>query len=110
MTENTSLPIEPHVGCIASATAVLGQKWTSLILRDLAAQNCRFVDFERSIPDLNPRTLSKRLDDLQNMAVIEHDTPSQEYRLTQKGRDLIPVLRAMAEWGEKYAATSAQVS
>ena len=105
MDEITTKPLEPHVGCIASATAVLGQKWTSLILRDLAAQDCRFVDFERSIPDLNPRTLSKRLDDLQDMGVISRDIGTQCYRLTEKGRDLIPVLRAMAEWGEKWAST-----
>jgi DNA-binding HxlR family transcriptional regulator len=107
MAEITSSPIEPHVGCIASATAVLGQKWTSLILRDLAMNNCRFVDFERSIPDLNPRTLSKRLDDLRAMGVIDHDPISQEYCLTNKGRDLIPVLRAMAEWGEKWSPVTA---
>lgn len=100
--DNTTTPIEPHVGCIASATAVLGQKWTSLILRDLAAGDCRFVDFERSIPDLNPRTLSKRLDDLRSMGVIQHDSTTQYYSLTPKGQDLIPVLRAMAAWGEKY--------
>lgn len=101
--DKTTTPLEPHVGCIAGATAVLGQKWTSLILRDLAGTDCRFVDFERSIPDLNPRTLSKRLDDLQQMGVVQHDELTQNYQLTQKGRDLIPVLRAMAEWGEKYA-------
>lgn len=106
--DKITTPLEPHVGCIASATAVLGQKWTSLILRDLASNDCRFVDFERSIPELNPRTLSKRLDDLQSMGVIEHNATSQEYRLTQKGQDLIPVLRAMAEWGEKYASATPQ--
>jgi len=103
---NNTTKIEPHVGCIASATAVLGQKWTSLILRDLAAADCRFVDFERSIPDLNPRTLSKRLDDLRSMEVIDHNPADQCYRLTKKGQDLIPVLRAMAAWGEKYPPQS----
>lgn len=104
MDNTTTDLIEPHVGCIASATAILGQKWTSLILRDLAKEPCRFVDFERSIPGLNPRTLSKRLDDLRVSGVIDHNTASQCYQLTQKGRDLIPVLKAMAEWGEKYAS------
>jgi len=101
--DKITTPLEPHVGCIAGATAVLGQKWTSLILRDLAANECRFVDFERSIPDLNPRTLSKRLDDLQSMNVIKHNPLTQCYSLTEKGQDLIPVLRAMAAWGEKYS-------
>jgi DNA-binding HxlR family transcriptional regulator len=103
MDEITTKSIEPYVGCIASATAVLGQKWTSLLLRDLAVNECRFVDFERSIPNLNPRTLSKRLDDLQSMGVIKHNLPTQCYSLTEKGQDLVPVLKAMAQWGEKYS-------
>ena len=100
------ISLEPKVGCIAAATAILGQKWTSLILRDLAKAPCRFGDFERSIPGLNPRTLSKRLEDLVTESVIERCSDSQRYQLTDKGRDLLPVLKAMAEWGEKYAPVS----
>lgn len=99
--------LEPTVGCIQSAMEIIGNKWTALILRDLAEAPKRFGDFERSIPQLNPRTLSKRLDDLQVCAIIETcdsdgGLAHRSYRLTQKGQDLLPVLRSMAEWGEKY--------
>lgn len=99
--------LEPHVGCIQSAMDVIGSKWTALILRDLAASPCRFGDFERSIPPLNPRTLSNRLDALLEHGIVEMcDSKGglvhRSYRLTKKGQDLIPVLRSMADWGEKY--------
>lgn len=103
--------IEPHVGCIAAAMDIVGSKWTALLLRDLAAGPKRFGDFERSIPGINPRTLSRRLDELEHDGIIElcHSiecTPHHSYRLTQKGHDLIPVLRSMAAWGEKYTPSS----
>lgn len=100
---NNLTPLETRTGCIAGAMEIIGQKWTALILRDLAANNCRFGDIERSIPGLNPRTLSKRLEDLAEHGIIEHCDGSSSYRLTPKGHDLVPVLEAMAAWGNKYA-------
>lgn len=103
--KTTGLSIEPHVGCIQSAMNIIGNKWTALLLRDLAAGPKRFSDFERSIPGLNPRTLSSRLNDLQEHGIIETcpgDSVHLSYKLTQKGADLIPVLKSMADWGDKY--------
>jgi len=99
--------LESRVGCIASAMTVIGNKWTALILRDLAAGPKRFSELEKSIPGLNPRTLSQRLDDLEQHAIVTKATfaevpPRTEYSLTAKGQDLIPVLRAMSAWGDKY--------
>ena len=99
--------IEPHVGCIAAAMEIVGNKWTALILRDLAGGSKRFCLLEKSVGNINPRTLSKRLDDLETHAVITKQTfaevpPRTEYALTQKGKDLIPILEQMASWGDKY--------
>ena len=99
--------IESHVGCIQSAMDIIGNKWTALLLRDLASGPKRFSDFERSICQLNPRTLSRRLDDLQEHGIVEvcdslGGGSHLSYRLTSKGEDLVPVLRKMADWGEKY--------
>lgn len=110
MNHTTSI-IEPHVGCIQTAMDVIGNKWTALLLRDLSSGPKRFGDFERSVPQINPRTLSRRLDDLQVCKIIETCDSSTggahlSYRLTKKGEDLIPVLRKMAEWGEKYPSTN----
>lgn len=104
----TLVSLEPHVGCIAAAMNIVGTKWTALLLRDLATGPKRFGDFERSIPGINPRTLSRRLDELAAEGIVEScklaDSHAHcSYRLTQKGEDLIPVLRTMAAWGEKYS-------
>lgn len=100
-------PLEPKVGCIASAMEIIGNKWTALILRDLASGPKRFGELEKSVGSINPRTLSQRLDDLERCQILTkqsfHEVPPRiEYTLTQKGEDLVPVLRQMAAWGTKY--------
>lgn len=95
-------PLEPRVGCIGATMHVIGQKWTALILRDLSSGPKRFKDFTHSMPTLNPRTLSARLDSLQEQDII-CVCGDGGYQLTNKGEALIPVLRAMADWGEKWS-------
>lgn len=99
--------IEPHTGCIASAMEIIGNKWTALILRDLASGPKRFSELEKSVGKINPRTLSQRLDDLELHKIATKTSyaevpPRIEYSLTQKGEDLVPVLRQMADWGTRY--------
>ncbi|HSX43504.1 MAG TPA: helix-turn-helix domain-containing protein [Candidatus Saccharimonadales bacterium] len=103
----TPIVLEPRVGCIASAMEIIGSKWTALILRDLANGPRRFSELEKSVGNINPRTLSQRLDDLENHKIVTKtsyaETPPRiEYALTTKGEDLVPVLRQMSAWGEKY--------
>ncbi len=102
-----SKTLEPRVGCIAEAMKIVGNKWTALILRDLASEPKRFSELEKSVGRISPRTLSQRLHDLESHGIISKENyvgvpPRVEYALTPKGRDLIPVLRAMAEWGVRY--------
>lgn len=99
--------LEGRSGCIASAMAIIGSKWTALILRDLAHGPKRFSELEKSVGQINPRTLSQRLDELEKHDIITKESyaevpPRIEYTLTAKGEDLIPVLRAMSAWGDKY--------
>lgn len=95
-------PLENRVGCIGAAMHVIGQKWTALLLRDLSSGPKRFRDFGESVPELNPRTLSARLEDLREQGVIE-ECDQGGYQLTEKGEALIPVLKAMADWGDKWS-------
>jgi DNA-binding HxlR family transcriptional regulator len=86
---------------------IIGSKWTALILRDLSNGPKRFSELEKSVGNINPRTLSQRLDDLAQHAIVTRKSyaevpPRTEYTLTQKGEDLVPVLRAMSTWGDKY--------
>jgi DNA-binding HxlR family transcriptional regulator len=99
--------LERRAGCIASAMQIIGNKWTALILRDLASGPKRFGELEKSVSGVNPRTLSQRLDDLEAHGIVTKTSyaempPRIEYALTSKGHDLIPVLRQMADWGDKY--------
>lgn len=107
ITQYDSEAIESRVGCVAAAMQIIGNKWTALILRDLAGGPKRFSELEKSVGDISPRTLSQRLEDLGAHGIVTKETfaevpPRCEYSLTVKGKDLIPVLRQMAEWGNKY--------
>lgn len=107
ITQYDSEPIEPRIGCVAAAMEIIGAKWTSLLIKELVSGPKRFCEFEEAIPKINPRTLSQRLDDLESHGIITKERfnevpPRTEYKLTRKGQDLIPVLRAMADWGNKY--------
>lgn len=98
-------------GCIEGAMKIIGNKWTALILRDLASGHCRFCALEKTIGKINPRTLSKRLDELEASGIVtkvvySEAPPRVEYTLTPKGHDLLPIVEAMATWGEKYSAGS----
>ena len=89
---------------------VIGNKWTALILRDLFVGPRRFCELEKSVGNINPRTLSQRLDDLEEQGIISKKSfaevpPRTEYTLTQKGNDLLPILKQMSAWGTKYRST-----
>lgn len=99
--------LEPRVGCIASAMQIVGSKWTALILRDLFSGPKRFCELEKSVGNINPRTLSQRLDDLESHGIVTRQSfaevpPRTEYTLTPKGEDLLPILKQMAAWGKKH--------
>lgn len=92
---------------VSICLSVLGNKWTGLILTHLLEGPARFTELERSLEGISPRTLSQRLDDLEDHEVITKRSfaevpPRVEYTLTPKGRDFIPILEQMAEWGTKY--------
>jgi DNA-binding HxlR family transcriptional regulator len=103
----SSKPIETKTGCLAACMQVIGNKWTALILRDLFSGPKRFGELEKLVGNINPRTLSQRLDDLEAYGIITKQSfaevpPRSEYSLTSKGEDLLPILKQMAAWGTKY--------
>ncbi len=99
--------IESRPGCVAAALAVLGDKWTALLVMEIARGTTRFSALEKKLA-ISPRTLSQRLDSLEANQLITKQhfaeiPPRVEYTLTAKGDDLIPILQSMADWGSKYA-------
>lgn len=96
------------IGCVKAATEILGDKWTPQLLRFFVNEKIvRFCQLQ-DLAGVNPRTLSARLDFLEAEHIIEKTNLSTstrcEYRLTEKGYDLLPILRDMQAWGERYAA------
>ncbi len=99
------------IGCVKAATEILGDKWTPQLLRFFANEEVvRFCQLQELVGGINPRTLSARLTFLENAGVIaktiQTDGARCEYRLTEKGYDLLPILHDMQAWGEKYAPTA----
>jgi DNA-binding HxlR family transcriptional regulator len=94
---------------VARTLAIIGERWTILILRDLLLDGPRkFQDLERSLAGISPNTLSARLKTLEEHGLVarrfyEEHPPRAEYLLTDKGRELRPVLRALKDWGERHA-------
>src|SRR5215472_1522847 len=93
---------------VARTLDIIGERWTILILRDLVVQGPRkFQDLLVSLAGISPNTLSARLKTLEDGGIIERrfyedHPPRAEYVLTEKGRDLRPVLRTLRDWGQKY--------
>jgi DNA-binding HxlR family transcriptional regulator len=104
----TNPKIERRPGCVAEALDIVGNKWTALIVMELAMGSARFSALEKLLGGISPRTLSQRLDELEQKKLITKKNyaevpPRVEYTLTQKGQDLMPILKSMAEWGDKYS-------
>lgn len=96
-----------EVGCIDAATDILGDKWTPLLLRYFINEPVvRFCNLQDFVTGINPRTLSARLDRLEAEGIITRhvhgDSTRCEYRLTEKGLDLLPILQSMQVWSNKY--------
>jgi DNA-binding HxlR family transcriptional regulator len=109
MTEPLSVSAPYDMRCpIARTLDIIGERWTILILRDLVVDGPRkFQDFERSLGVISPNTLSGRLKRLEDAGIIERrfyeqHPPRAEYKLTKKGEELRPVLRALLDWGRRH--------
>ena len=93
---------------VARALDIIGERWTILLLRDLFLQGPRrFQDFQESLAGVAPNTLSARLkameeQDLITRRVYSDHPPRLEYQLTDKGKSLGPVLKALRKWGEDH--------
>ncbi len=91
---------------VARSLDTIGEWWSLLIVRDALSGIRRFSDFQKSL-GLAKNILSARLKKLVACGIMELVPASdgsayQEYALTQKGRDLFPVIVALRQWGESY--------
>ena len=93
---------------IARTLEAIGPWWSFLIIRDAFMGVRRFRDFERSL-GIAKNTLTKRLSQLVDEDLLDKVPASDgskyaEYQLTEKGRELFPILLALTQWGDKWAA------
>ncbi|MEK1886939.1 MAG: helix-turn-helix domain-containing protein [Phyllobacterium sp.] len=90
----------------ARSLDVIGDWWSLLIVRDAFDGLTRFGEFEKSL-GIAKNILSDRLRTLVSRGILElvparEGGIRQEYRLTEMGRDLFPVMVALRQWGERY--------
>lgn len=100
---------------VACTLDILGDKWTLLVIRDLFLGRQHFREFLASPERIATNILTDRLNRLIEHGLIEK-TPSPEqsgreaYRLTQRGKSLGPVLKAVVKWGsEQLPGTQAMM-
>ena len=98
-----------HMDCpIARSLERVGEWWSILILRDALHGLTRFDEFQKSL-GIAPNMLTRRLNALVESGLLERRRYSEhperfEYVLTEKGRDLQPVMLALLAWGDRYTA------
>jgi DNA-binding HxlR family transcriptional regulator len=92
----------------ARALDLVGDKWTLLIIRDLAAGPRRFVELQRVLPGISTEQLRSRLNRMVADGMLTRQRyrevpPRVDYELTERARELMPILGELARWGYNWA-------
>jgi DNA-binding HxlR family transcriptional regulator len=93
---------------VAQCLEVVGEWWSMLIVRDLFLGITRFEDFHQRL-GISRNILNQRLEHLIEAGVVDREPYCEhpvryDYRLTEKGKDLWPVLTAIRQWGDRWEA------
>jgi DNA-binding HxlR family transcriptional regulator len=97
---------------VARTLELIGERWTILLLRDLLLHGPRrFQDFQNSMGKVAPATLSARLKEMEANGLVYRELysdnpPRLQYRLTDRGKSLGPVVMALRNWGLKNATVA----
>ena len=99
---------------IARAVNLVGDEWSILILREIFLGNRRFDGFLRQT-GMSSHLLSQRLKKLEAAGILRRlkyseRPPRFEYRLTEMGRDLWPVVVSFKRWGDRWLGTAKRMS
>lgn len=89
------------------AAEIIGRRWTGAILRVMLGGATRFNELKRAIPDISDKMLSERLKELEAEGILTRTvsptTPVRiDYRLTEKGEALRPVLAGIGAWADAW--------
>jgi DNA-binding HxlR family transcriptional regulator len=107
MAIETRVITEGRRDALAASVDIIGAKWTALLIYDLAAGMKRFRELEQSCAGISSRTLAERLRALERAGIVRRysypeSPPRVEYELTEKGRDLMPIIDEMAAFGRSW--------
>jgi DNA-binding HxlR family transcriptional regulator len=97
---------------VAASAEIIGAKWTSLLIYDLAGSKRRFRELEQLCVGISSRTLAERLRQLEREGIVRRHSypespPRVEYELTDKGFDLLPIIEAMTDYGRRWLVADA---
>ncbi|MGH9679555.1 MAG: winged helix-turn-helix transcriptional regulator [Candidatus Acidiferrales bacterium] len=91
---------------VAKASEIIAERWTPLVLREMICGSRRFNELRRGLPLISSALLSRRLKELEYAHIIERRTgagKNAEYRLTEAGEELRPIIEALGFWGARWA-------
>ena len=94
---------------VAMGSEILCSRWTMLVVREMLCGTTRFNDLRRGLPRMSPALLSKRLKELEKAGVIvgvRGAGGAVEYRLSQAGEDLRPVVMSIGFWGQRWVESN----
>lgn len=95
-----------HQHCpVVKTLKVIGSKWTMLLLHSMFDGKKRFGELQRALPGISPKTLSQRLQELEQEGLITKTIFAEvplhvEYNLTEKGKSLKGVFSSLSKWGK----------
>ena len=83
---------------------IIGSKWNLIIIWSLKNKTLRFTELQKTIGNINSKTITKHLRDLERNNIIKRIVypevpPRVEYSLTEQGKAFIPILESIIEWG-----------
>lgn len=91
---------------VAKAAELFCERWTPLVIRDLAWGATRFSELQRGVPLMSPTLLSKRLRQLEAEGIVERrrapGARQHTYHLTAAGEEFVPVVEALGVWGQRW--------
>ena len=92
---------------IAKAAELFCERWTPLIIRELATGASRFSEVRRGVPLMSPTLLSRRLKQLEAEGIVERKAKQGgrglSYQLTEAGREFVPVIAQLGTWGQRWS-------
>jgi len=100
--------MKDHYGCPVKATSnVIAGKWKVLIVWHLSFGTMRFAELRNVLPGVSEKVLTAQLRQLEQDRVVRRidagsSPPRVDYMLTESGRDLIPLMQAMCDWGCRH--------